>query len=153
MYIIDRLNETILEKYHVVISSSVSVFENHHSDENLRLIDHYSNPDATYTTDAENLVGDLLGFVTEYIELLGSIHITPEMLYESISTEVDHIGFWIMEILNKHANKPTSEEMLSWQKDREPLYNYDTQVVVSINGTKISNAILMDLMFTGYKKQ
>lgn len=152
MYIIDRLNETILEQYHIVISSTVNVFENHHADDNLRLTDSYSNPDATYTSDTENLVEDLMGFVIEYIELLGSIQITPAMLYESISNEKDHTGFWFLELLNKHADKPSSEEMISWQKCHEPLYNYDTQVVVSINGAKISNAILMDLMFTGYKK-
>ena len=152
MYIIDRLNETILEKYHVVITSSVSVFENCNVDDDVRFIDHYSNPQATYITDTENLVEDLLGFVTEYLELLGSIAVTDEMLYDAIYDEVDHTGFWILELLNKHAKTPSDEEISSWEKGRDVLYNYDTHVVVSINGAPISNAILMDLMFTGYTK-
>ena len=149
MYIIDRLNEVILERYHILIESNVSVFEHGHNSVEARFVDNYDNPSATYTSDVENLVTDLKTYLSEYIELIVGLIVLPEDLKQVISDEEQHTGFFLTCYMNEWDNYPTVEEFERWTDGECFLYVNDVSIMVSINGSKISNAILYDLIFGG----
>ena len=152
MYIIDRLNETILEQYHVVISSSVNVYEVNHVTGEGKFITHYVNPDAKYITDAENVVDELLEIILDYVETIVDMDIEADDIYDAINDEEEKLGFWIINTLNEREHPPTQKEIELWEDGSIFLFDHEIAFTVSISGAKISNEILNDLMFMHYQK-
>ena len=149
MYIIDRLNEVILEKYHILIESDVSVFEHGHNSKEARFVDNYANPSASYTSDVDNLVCDLKTYLLEYIELIAGLIVFPDDLKTIIAEEEQHTGFFLTNYMNDRDHYPSVEEFERWTNGECFLYVHDVAITVSINGSKISNTILYDLIFGG----
>ena len=149
MYIIDRLNEVILEKYHILIESDVSVFEHTHNSEEARFVDNYTNPSASYTSNVDNLVCDLKTYLLEYIELIAGSIVFPDDLKTIIAEEEQHVGFFLTNYINDQGHCPSVEEFERWTNGGCLLYVHDVAITVSINGSKISNTILYDLIFGG----
>lgn len=152
MYIIDRLNETILQQYHIVISSSVNVYEVNGVTGEGRFISNYVNPDAKYVVEADDLVDELLDIILDYIENIADVEITTDELYDSIVDEEEKIGFWVINTLNDRNHVATQAETEAWLEGKQFLYDHEIAFTISINGAKITNEILQDLMFMDYKK-
>lgn len=127
MYIVDRLNEVILESYHIQIESEVCVFEEDKPTSNL--VDFYHNPSATYKSHTNHLPYDLKAYLLDYIELFVGLTITPQTLKETIELEKQNDGFCLS------------------TSDDGSLQVYDTFITVTINGTKLSNIILYAVIF------
>lgn len=149
MYIIERLNEKILENYHILITSDVSIFESLVGDGIGTLTKHYYNPTAHYTSDAEHLTSDLAVYIMDYVDLMGGVVITEDDLKQKLRESQHHTGFWFSFQANRNQEDPTENELQKWKAGELDLYTHEVSVVVSINGSKISNTILHDLMFGG----
>ena len=128
MYIIDRLNKTILETYHIHIASEVYVFADD-SETTTNLVEFYHNPSATYQSNTNQLPYDLKAYILDYIDLFVGLTITPETLKETIESEKQTDGLWLS------------------TNDDGSLQVYDTLITITINGTKLSNIILYALIF------
>jgi hypothetical protein len=151
MYIIDRLNDAILQQYHVMITSSVSVFEDGFKNEECKFLGNSQNPDAKYITDADNIVEDLKEFILDYIDTFVDTDMSESTLYDIIASEEEPYGFYLSSTLTERNNQPTDAETAAWEDGKIFLYNHEFLINVVINGSKISNEILLDLIFTNYK--
>jgi len=152
MYVIDRLNETILEQYHVVVSSNVNVYEVNHRTGEGKFITNYVNPDAKYVIEAEDVVDELLETIIDYVETIADMEVDEDAIYDAIHDEEEKVGFWLINTLNEKEHPPTEKEIEQWKDGSLFLYDHEIAFTVTINGAKISNEILQDLMFMHYQK-
>lgn len=147
MHIIDRLNEKILGGYHILIESDVSVFEHGYDSVCDQFIENYSNPSAKYTSDTKRLSVDLKASLLEYLDLMVGVVVFPDDLKKIIFEEPQHTGFFLTVLLNTSDQYPTDVEIEKWKYNLYVLNVHDVLISVSINGSKIPNSILHDLIF------
>ncbi len=149
MYIIERLNEVILTQYHIEIISNVNVFEHPFGAEDDKFVEVYDNPSAKYTSDQEHLTTDLLDYILEYIDLIVGVKLTPQQLKEKLGSAEEPVGFWLSILAKYDGHEPSKAELKKWERGELIIYAHDISIDVVINGSKISNTILFDLMFGG----
>ena len=146
MYITDRLVETLQEKCHIVIRSSVHVFKQTYHSLNVQCVDQYINPLGIYPTTVKDLPDVMLDLIVEYVNLIADIDVSSDDVCYIITNETEPHGFWLDELRNKNGQKPTVAEVNQWQQGLLMLNIHEISIFVHIDDKPLNNAVLCDFL-------